>query len=107
MREAGLFPMAFDAGNSAHNLRTHALVKLVEIDDDALVFALANRLNFIFSPDPERKHPAIDPGDLGIGPDLHADRGGGEMPDIEHGADGLVTGRHEMLGRDLGMWRPA
>src|SRR6478752_808504 len=86
---------------SGAQLLLDALVEARDIDDDALVRAVPDRLLLVVGLDLEYERAAVDPHQFGRRPDAHSDRRGGEMADIEMDAETLMTVREEVLdGRE-------
>src|SRR3954447_1828926 len=89
------------SGRSGAQLLLDALVKARDIDDDALVRAVPDRLLLVVGLDLEYERAAVDPQQFGRRPDAHSDRGGGEMADIEVDAETLMTIWEQLLdGRE-------
>src|SRR4051812_46035891 len=83
-------------------LRQLALYPLVEfrhVDHHPLVRAVADQLALVARLDAECESAAIDLFKCGGGRDAHADRRGGDVPDVEHRAEALIAGREEALNR--------
>src|SRR3954468_24580909 len=80
-------------------LALHPLVELLDVDHHPLVRAVADQLALVVGLDPEGKGAAIDLFKCGGGRDAHADRRGGDVPDVEDGAEALIAGREEALNR--------
>src|SRR5581483_10904639 len=68
-------------------LRLHALIEAGDIDDDALVTAVADRLLLVARGHLEREPAPLDGDELGARPDAHAHRRRGEMADVEMDAE--------------------
>src|SRR6476619_1162445 len=86
---------------SGAQLLLDALVEARDIDDDALVRAVPNRLLLVVGLDLEYERAAIDPDQFGRRVDAHSDRRGGEMADIEMDAETLMTVWEQLLdGRE-------
>src|SRR4051812_33688861 len=90
--------LALDASLSSFALGAHPRIELVERDDDPLVRAIGDQLDVVFGPDAKGNHPAVDVDHLGLRADFHADRGRGEMTDVETDADRLLALRDVTLG---------
>ena len=73
------------------------LIEARDVDDDAFVRAIADRLLLVVSLDLEYERAAIDSDQLRRRADAHSDRRGGEMADIEMDAETLMTVREEVL----------
>src|SRR4051794_7305657 len=80
-------------------LALHPLVELLDVDHHPLVPAIADQLALVVRLDPECERAAIDLFKCGGGRDAHPDRGGGDVPDVQDGAEALVAGRQEALNR--------
>src|SRR6476469_5488767 len=80
-------------------LALHPLVELRDIDDHPLVRAVADQLALVMRLDPESEGAAIDLCKCGRGRDPHADRGSGDVADVEDRAEALVAARQEPLDR--------
>ena len=84
---------------SGAQLLLDALVEARDIDDDALVRTVSDRLLIVVGLDLEYEGAAVDADQFGRRPDAHSDRRSGEMADIEMDAEALMTIREEVLDR--------
>ena len=76
----------------AAHLALHAFVEARHADNDALMGAAADRLEFVAGFDAERHGAAFEPHHFGGRGDPHADRGRRGMADVEMDAEALMAG---------------
>src|SRR5436190_22634263 len=69
------------------------LVDLLDVDDDALVRALADELHFVFDFYREIYGSDFNPGNQDFCRNLHPYRGGGDVPYVKMGAERLISRR--------------
>src|SRR5262245_4080740 len=82
---------------SAAELALHALVEAGDADDHALMGAAADRLALVARLDPEADGASLNVCHFRCGHHAQADRGRGEMLDVEMDAEALMAGRQQML----------